>query len=130
MLFYRAVLPLSSRTLNFAAGLIRRHLKATGSRWRKLEPARCAPEESQGHYLRAAVRAAGAVEHLRHIRVRLPLTIRVLIPDFHLLRLDDRPVDRSGAAHPQRRRTDLALTVLAYSTNGVPHEPSARPALK
>jgi hypothetical protein len=40
MLFYRTVLPLSSRTLNFAAGLIRRHLKATGSRWRKLNPAR------------------------------------------------------------------------------------------
>jgi hypothetical protein len=40
MLFYRAVLPLSSRTLNFAAGLIRRHLKAIGSRWRKLEPGR------------------------------------------------------------------------------------------
>jgi hypothetical protein len=32
MLFYRAVLPLSSRTLNFAAGLIRRHLKEIGSR--------------------------------------------------------------------------------------------------
>jgi hypothetical protein len=27
---------LSSRTLNYAAGLIRRHLKAVGSRWRKL----------------------------------------------------------------------------------------------
>jgi hypothetical protein len=40
MLFYRAVLPLSSRTLNFAAGLVRRHLKATGSRWRKLDPGR------------------------------------------------------------------------------------------
>jgi hypothetical protein len=40
MLFYRAALPLSSRTLNFAAGLIRRHLKAIGSRWRKLDPAR------------------------------------------------------------------------------------------
>jgi hypothetical protein len=40
MLFYRAALPLSSRTLNFAAGLIRRHLKTVGSRWRKLDPAR------------------------------------------------------------------------------------------
>src|SRR6201996_4359861 len=38
MLFYRAVLPLSSRTLNFAAGLIRRHRKAIGSTWRKLNP--------------------------------------------------------------------------------------------
>ena len=40
MLFYRAVPPLSSRALNFAAGLVRRRLKAIGSRWRKLEPAR------------------------------------------------------------------------------------------
>jgi CDGSH-type Zn-finger protein len=38
MLFYRAALPLSSRSLNYAAGLIRRRLKATGSRWRKLSP--------------------------------------------------------------------------------------------
>jgi DDE superfamily endonuclease len=40
MLFYRAALPLSSRTLNYAAGIIRRHLKAIGSRWRKLSPGR------------------------------------------------------------------------------------------
>ena len=38
LLFYRAALPLSSRTLNYAAGIIRRHLKAIGSRWRKLNP--------------------------------------------------------------------------------------------
>ncbi len=37
MLFYRAALPLSSRTLNFTAGAIRRHRKATGSLWRKLD---------------------------------------------------------------------------------------------
>ncbi len=40
MLFYRAALPLSSRTLNFTAGVVRRHLKAIGSRWRKLSPGR------------------------------------------------------------------------------------------
>ena len=38
MLFCRAALPLSSRTLNYAAGIIRRHLTAIGSRWRKLNP--------------------------------------------------------------------------------------------
>jgi hypothetical protein len=38
MLFYRAALPLSSRALNYAAGIIRRHMKAIGSRWRKLNP--------------------------------------------------------------------------------------------
>ena len=40
MLFYRAALPLSSRTLNYAAGIIRRHRKAIGSCWRKLNPGR------------------------------------------------------------------------------------------
>src|SRR5689334_19024098 len=38
MLFYRAALPLSSRTLTFVSGLIRRHRKSIGSRWRKLNP--------------------------------------------------------------------------------------------
>ena len=38
MLFYRAALPLSSRTLTFVAGLIRRHRAAIGSPWRKLNP--------------------------------------------------------------------------------------------
>ena len=40
MLFYRAALPLSRKTLTFASGIIRRHRKATGSRWRKLDPGR------------------------------------------------------------------------------------------
>ena len=38
MLFYRAALPLSSRTLTFVAGVIRRHRAAIGSGWRKLNP--------------------------------------------------------------------------------------------
>ena len=38
MLFYRAALPLSSKTLNFTAGIIRRHRAAIGSLWRKLNP--------------------------------------------------------------------------------------------
>jgi len=38
MLFYRAALPLSSKSLDFAAGIIRRHRKSIGSRWRKLNP--------------------------------------------------------------------------------------------
>ena len=40
MLFYRAALPLSSRTLTFVSGIIRRHRAAIGSRWRKLNPGR------------------------------------------------------------------------------------------
>jgi hypothetical protein len=38
MLFYRAALPLSCKTLNYVAGIIRRHRKLIGSRWRKLNP--------------------------------------------------------------------------------------------
>jgi hypothetical protein len=38
VLFYRAALPLSSRTLTFVSGLIRRHRKSIGSPWRKLNP--------------------------------------------------------------------------------------------
>jgi len=38
MLFYRAALPLSSKTLTFVSGVIRRHRAAIGSPWRKLNP--------------------------------------------------------------------------------------------
>jgi hypothetical protein len=38
MLFYRAALPLSSKTLNFTAGIIRRHRASIGSPWRALGP--------------------------------------------------------------------------------------------
>jgi hypothetical protein len=38
MLFYRAALPLSSRTLTFVSGIIRRHRISIGSCWRKLNP--------------------------------------------------------------------------------------------
>jgi DDE superfamily endonuclease/Helix-turn-helix of DDE superfamily endonuclease len=38
VLFYRAALPLSSRTLTYVAQIIRRHRAAIGSPWRKLNP--------------------------------------------------------------------------------------------
>ncbi|MBF6303117.1 transposase family protein [Nocardia amamiensis] len=40
MLFYRAALPLSRQTLDYVAGVIRRHRRTIGSRWRQLAPAR------------------------------------------------------------------------------------------
>jgi hypothetical protein len=40
MLFYRAALPLSSQTLDYTAGVIRRHRRQIGSPWRKLSPGR------------------------------------------------------------------------------------------
>jgi hypothetical protein len=36
--FYRAAVPLSRKTLNYVAGIIRRHRKPVGSRRRKLNP--------------------------------------------------------------------------------------------
>jgi Helix-turn-helix of DDE superfamily endonuclease/DDE superfamily endonuclease len=38
MLFYRATLPLSSQTLAYTAGVIRRHRRQIASPWRKLAP--------------------------------------------------------------------------------------------
>jgi hypothetical protein len=38
MLFYRAVLPLSRPTLTYLSGVLRRHRRAIGSCWRKLNP--------------------------------------------------------------------------------------------
>ncbi|MEU6720591.1 transposase family protein, partial [Nonomuraea sp. NPDC046802] len=38
MLFYRAAVDLSPQTLNYVAGMIRRHRKAIGSLWRRLNP--------------------------------------------------------------------------------------------
>jgi hypothetical protein len=38
VLFYRAALPLSSKTLKYAAGIVRRHRASIGSLWRKLNP--------------------------------------------------------------------------------------------
>jgi hypothetical protein len=40
VLFYRAALPLSRKTLTFVAGIIRRHRTSIGSPWRKLNPGR------------------------------------------------------------------------------------------
>ena len=40
MLFYPAALPLSRQTLDYTAGIIRRHSRRIGSPWRKLNPGR------------------------------------------------------------------------------------------
>src|ERR1700746_3674882 len=40
MLFYPAALPLSRQTLDYTAGIIRRHRKPIGSCWRTLNPGR------------------------------------------------------------------------------------------
>jgi hypothetical protein len=37
---YQCRLPLSTKTLTYVADLLRRHLKAIGSRWRRAHPVR------------------------------------------------------------------------------------------
>ena|SRR5947209_3358211 len=91
MLFYRAALPLSSRTLNFTAGLIRRHRAAIGSPWRKLNPARQALLVLA--YLRkgdtfaelAAGFAVGTTTAWRYVNLRREaLFVRVEVRDLRL----------------------------------------------
>jgi hypothetical protein len=43
MLFYRAALPLSRKTLNYAAGIIRRHRKSIGVAVAEAEPRAAGP---------------------------------------------------------------------------------------
>jgi hypothetical protein len=38
VLFYRAALLLSRKTLNYVAGIVRRHRASIGSAWRRLNP--------------------------------------------------------------------------------------------
>jgi hypothetical protein len=40
MLFFPAALPLSCQTLDYTAGIIRRHRRQIGSCWRRLNPGR------------------------------------------------------------------------------------------
>lgn len=45
MLFYRAALPLSRSTLNFVAGVIRRHRASIRSLWRRLSDPERLPQQ-------------------------------------------------------------------------------------
>jgi hypothetical protein len=58
MLFYRAALPLSRRTLTFVSDLIRGHRRELGSVWRKLDPG----QQALSVPLRAVHREIGPAE--------------------------------------------------------------------
>ena len=60
MLFYRAALPLFSKTLNCVAGIIRRRRATIGSAWRKVNPGR-AGDWVRGRHVLAELEAAGLV---------------------------------------------------------------------
>ncbi|MFI6788877.1 transposase family protein [Nonomuraea sp. NPDC050383] len=79
MLFYRAALPLSPRTLTFLSGLRRRHRKKIGPRWRRLNPGQQAMlalvHLRKGETLTelAASFAVGATTAWRYIREAITL---------------------------------------------------------
>ena len=91
MLFYRAALPLSSRTLNFTAGLIRRHRAAIGSPWRKLNPGQQALlvlvylRKGETFAELAAGFAVGTATAWRYVNLRREaLSVRVEVRDLRL----------------------------------------------
>jgi hypothetical protein len=91
MLFYPAALPLSAQTLSYVAGIIRRHRRQAGSRWRKLNPGRQALLVLA--YLRkgetfadlAAGFGVGTATAWRYVRLRREaLSVRVEVRDLRL----------------------------------------------
>ena len=142
MLFYRAALPLSSRTLTFVAGLIRRHRKSIGSLWRKLNPGRQALLVLA--YLRKGETFAGlaagfevgtttawryAGETVALLAARAP-KLRQAVRDakkagYAYVVLDGTliPVDRVAADRPfysgKHRRHEMNLQVIASPTGDI-----------
>ncbi len=82
LLFCRAALPLSHRTLSYLAGLIRRHRKSIGSTWRRLNPGRQAllvlVHLRKGETLAEAAAGfgVGTATAWRHIREAITLLAR------------------------------------------------------
>ena len=136
MLFYRAALTLSSRTLTFVSGIIRRHRACIGSCWRKLNPGQQALLVLA--YLRkgetfaelAAGFAVGTTTAWRYVNETVALlaarapTLRTAIRDAkkagHAYVVVDGtliPVDRVAADRPfysgKHRRHGMNLQVIA-----------------
>jgi hypothetical protein len=88
VLFYRAAVPLSRRTLTHLADLIRRHRTASGSRWRRLTPGRqallvLAHLRNGDTYARlAAGFSIGTTTAWRYVRESVDLLAR-LAEDLH-----------------------------------------------
>jgi hypothetical protein len=91
MLFYRAALPLSKKTLNLTAGIIRRHRKAIGSVWRKLDAGRQALlvlvhlKKGETFAQVAAGFGVGTATAWRYVNLRREaLSVRVEVRDLRL----------------------------------------------
>src|SRR5512135_2192219 len=142
LLFYRAALPLSSRTLNYAAGVIRRHLKAIGSRWRKLNPGRQALlvlaylRKGETFAQLAAGFGIGRTTAWRYVNETTDLLaarapkLREAVRDAkragHAYVIVDGtliPVDRVAADRPfysgKHKKHEMQLQVIAYQQGGI-----------
>lgn len=119
MLFYRAAVDLSRSTLNYVAGIIRRHRKTIGSTWRRLNPAQQAllvlvylrkgetyTELAAGFGVSVATAWRYVEETVALLRARAPKLGRALrdaVRDgLHYLVLDGMliPIDRVRADRP------------------------------
>lgn len=142
MLFYRAALPLSRKTLTYVAGIIRRHRAAIGSVWRKLNPGQQALLVLA--YLRKGETFAGLAagfevgtatawryvnETVAMLAARAP-KLRKAVRDaknagYAYVVLDGTlvPIDRVAADRPfysgKHRRHGMNLQVIASPTGGI-----------
>jgi hypothetical protein len=140
VLFYRAALPLSCKTLNYVAGTVRRHRASIGSAWRKLNPGQQAllvlaylrkgetfAELAAGFGVGAATAWRYVSETVALLAARAP-KLRKAVRDakkagYACVVLDGTliPVDRVAADRPsccgKHRRHGMNLQVIA-STSG------------
>ena len=150
MLFYRSALPLSRQTLDYLAGVIRRHRRTIGSRWRQLNPGRQALltlaylRKAETFTLLGAGFAVSASTAWRYVREATELladrapTLRsalrrakgeghaYLIIDGTLI-----PIDRVAADRPfysgKHRRHGMNVQVIATPEGGIVWVSSALP---
>ena len=144
MLFYRASLPLSRQTLNFAAGIIRRHRNSIGSLWRKLNPG--SRPSLVLVYLRkgetfaslAAGFGVGTATAWRYVEETVAPRLRKAVRDaaragHAYVVLDGTliPIDRVAADRPfysgKHRKHGMNLQVIASPDGGILWVPGALP---
>ncbi|MDO3651257.1 transposase family protein [Nocardia mangyaensis] len=142
MLFYRSALPLSRRTLNYLAGVIRRHRHSLGSRWRALNPGRQALltlaylRKGETFTLLGAGFEVSTTTAWRYVQEATQLladrapTLRVALrrarADGHVYLIIDGtliPIDRVAADRPfysgKHRRHGMNVQVIASPEGGI-----------
>jgi hypothetical protein len=138
MPFYRAALPLSRKTLNYTAGVIRRHRRQTSSRWRKLNPGQqallapaylCKGETFTDLAAGAGISTATAWRYISEAVALLPARSPKLRAALRSARKAKRPfvvLDGASGTSPPPRRTPTGLTPGCALLVSAPM-PSSRP---